>query len=245
VRHGATGSRLTDPVRPDGLAEPSPPRPDPAPGPAEPPHLAEPPPALVESALVESALVEPPALAEPPSLAEPAPGPAAPPPLAGPPRLAGPPGPAAPPQLTEPPSAEPPPAGLSPRPDSGRAAVPAPPADDAGSPPAGRPGRRAGSRPARRHRAALAGRQPYGAAYLVVICGVALSLSYLWRGPQNVRGGALAVAVMLLAAAVARLVLPERRAGMLASRRRLVDVAAFSALGVALLVAGLVFPAQN
>jgi hypothetical protein len=78
-----------------------------------------------------------------------------------------------------------------------------------------------------------------------VICGVALSLSYLWRGPQNVRGGALAVAGMLLAAAVARLVLPERRAGMLASRRRLVDVAAFSALGVALLVAGLVFPAQN
>ena len=235
MRHGATGSRLTDPVRPDGLAEPSPQRPDPAPGPAAPPHLAEPPPALVESALVE-----PPALAEPPSLAEPAPGPAAPPPLAGPPRLAGPPGSAAPP-----PSAEPPPAGLSPRPDSGRAAVPAPPADDAGSPPAGRPGRRAGSRPARRHRAALAGRQPYGAAYLVVICGVALSLSYLWRGPQNVRGGALAVAVMLLAAAVARLVLPERRAGMLASRRRLVDVAAFSALGVALLVAGLVFPAQN
>jgi len=82
-------------------------------------------------------------------------------------------------------------------------------------------------------------------SFLVVICGVALSLSYLWRGPQNVRGGALAVAVMLLAAAVARLVLPERRAGMLASRRRLVDVAAFSALGVALLVAGLVFPAQN
>ena len=108
-----------------------------------------------------------------------------------------------------------------------------------------RPGRRAAFRPARRHRAALAGRQPYGAAYLVVICGVALSLSYLWRGPQNVRGGALAVAVMLLGAAVARLVLPERRAGMLASRRRLVDVAAFSALGVALLVAGLVFPAQN
>jgi hypothetical protein len=224
VRHGATGSRLTDPVRPDGLAEPSPPRADAAPGPAAPPHPAEPSPAL----------------AEPPSLAEPAPGPAAPPQLAGPPGLAAPPGSAGPPQLAEPPSA-----GLSPRPDSGRAAVPAPPADDAGSAPAGRPGRRTGSRPARRRRAALAGRQPYGAAYLVVICGVALSLSYLWRGPQNVRGGALAVAVMLLAAAVARLVLPERRAGMLASRRRLVDVAAFSALGVALLVAGLVFPAQN
>ena len=228
MRHGATGSRLTDPARPDGLAEPSPQLADLAPGTAEPPHLAEPPPALVE----------------PLPLAEPAPGPAGPH-LAGPPRPAGPPGPAGPPPPAAPPPPAEPPAGLSPRPDPGRAALPAPPAAGPGSPPAGGPGRRAGSRPARRHRAGLAGRQPYGAAYLAVICGVALSLSYLWRGPQNVRGGALAVAVMLLAAAVARLVLPERRAGMLASRRRLVDVAAFSALGVALLVAGLVFPAQN
>jgi hypothetical protein len=67
----------------------------------------------------------------------------------------------------------------------------------------------------------------------------------MWRSPQNVKGGTLAVAGILLAAAVARLVLPERRAGMLASRRRLADVAAFTVLGVALLVAGLVFPAQR
>ena len=79
----------------------------------------------------------------------------------------------------------------------------------------------------------------------MVLCGVALSLCYVWRGPQNVRGGTLAVAGLLLAAAAARLVLPEERAGMLVSRRRLVDVAAFSVLGVGLLVAGLVFPAQN
>jgi Protein of unknown function (DUF3017) len=78
-----------------------------------------------------------------------------------------------------------------------------------------------------------------------VLCGVAVSLSYLWRGPQNVRGGTLAVAGLLLAAAAARLVLPEERAGMLVSRRRLVDVAAFSVLGAGLLIAGLVFPAQN
>ncbi len=109
--------------------------------------------------------------------------------------------------------------------------------------------RRAGPpRGGRRHRAGkagLAGRQRLGAAYLIVLCGVALSLSYMWRGPQNVRGGTLAVAGMLLAAAVARLVLPDRSAGMLASRRRLADVAAFAVLGVALLVAGLVFPAQS
>ncbi len=50
------------------------------------------------------------------------------------------------------------------------------------------------------------------------------------------------MAGVLLAGATARLVLPERRAGMLGSRRRLVDAAAFAALGVGLLVAGLVFP---
>jgi hypothetical protein len=84
-----------------------------------------------------------------------------------------------------------------------------------------------------------------GVAYGIVLGGVALSLAYMWRGPQNVRGGTLAVAGIVLAAAAARLVLPERRAGMLASRRRLADVAAFTVLGVALLAAGLVFPAQN
>jgi len=112
-------------------------------------------------------------------------------------------------------------------------------------PGAGRAGARRAAPGARRRRASLADRQRFGGAYLVIICGVALSLSYIWRGPQNVRGGTLAVAGLLLAAAVARLVLPERRAGMLASRRRLADVAAFTVLGVALLAAGLVFPAQN
>ena len=91
----------------------------------------------------------------------------------------------------------------------------------------------------------MAGRQRVGAAYLIALCGVGLSLAYMWRGPQNVRGGTLAVAGIVLAAAVARLVLPERRAGMLASRRRLADVAAYTVLGAALLAAGLVFPAQN
>jgi hypothetical protein len=52
----------------------------------------------------------------------------------------------------------------------------------------------------------------------------------------------LVLAGVLLAAAVARLALPDRRAGLLASRRRLSDVAAFAALGLGLLVAGLFFP---
>jgi hypothetical protein len=78
-----------------------------------------------------------------------------------------------------------------------------------------------------------------------VLAGTAAGLAYLWRGPENVRGGVLTVAVTLLLAAAARLVLPERRAGLLASRRRFADVAAFSILGLALLVAGLVLPAQG
>jgi DUF3017 family protein len=99
---------------------------------------------------------------------------------------------------------------------------------------------RSGSR--RAHRP---GSQRSGLAYLGVLCGVALSLCYLWRGPQNARAGTLAAAGLLIAAAAARLLLPEHRAGLLVSRGRLADVAVLSGLGVALLVAGLVLPPQS
>jgi hypothetical protein len=48
----------------------------------------------------------------------------------------------------------------------------------------------------------------------------------------------------MLVAALVRLALPERRAGMLVARRRLADVAVLAAFGVGLLVAGLVLPPQ-
>lgn len=82
--------------------------------------------------------------------------------------------------------------------------------------------------------------------YWLVVCGAGLGL--LWMvagGERDVRGGTLVIAGVLLAAAAARLGLPERRAGMLESRRRAVDVAAFAALGIGLLVAGLIFPAPR
>jgi hypothetical protein len=143
-----------------------------------------------------------------------------------------PPSAAAPPSAPAPPASAPPPAA-------------APPAEASAEPATART---AGSRraPTRRDRDRSRGnRTRWGAAYPIVLAGTAAGLAYLWRGPENVRGGVLAVAVTLLLAAAARLVLPERRAGLLVSRRRFADVAAFSILGLALLVAGLVLPAQG
>ena len=81
--------------------------------------------------------------------------------------------------------------------------------------------------------------------YWIALCGIALGLLWIRGGERDVRGGTLVVAGVLLAAAVARLGLPDRRAGMLGSRKRILDVAAFALLGVGLLVAGLVFPVRT
>jgi hypothetical protein len=72
--------------------------------------------------------------------------------------------------------------------------------------------------------------------------GVAVALLVMRGGQREVRSGTLVMAGVLLAGAAARLGLPERRAGLLGSRRRLSDAAALAALGIGLLVAGLVFP---
>ncbi len=78
--------------------------------------------------------------------------------------------------------------------------------------------------------------------YLAVLVGVGIALAIIGQGVHLVRSGTLVLAGVLLVAAMARLVLPERRAGMLSSRRRLLDVAIFGGLGVGLLAAGLVVP---
>ncbi len=76
--------------------------------------------------------------------------------------------------------------------------------------------------------------------YAIVLAGIAAGLITIRGGNQAVRGGTLVIAGALLAGALARLVLPDRRVGMLASRRRLFDVAALALLGIGLLVAGLI-----
>jgi len=131
-----------------------------------------------------------------------------------------------------------------------RAPAPRPPDAAPGDPlgdPAGEPARGGPPGPPRLgapRRAA--GRQRWRQLpYAIVLCGLALALVWMRQSGQDVRGGTLAVAGILFAAALARLALPERRAGMLASRRRLADVAVLTALGTGLLVAGLMLPAQH
>jgi DUF3017 family protein len=78
--------------------------------------------------------------------------------------------------------------------------------------------------------------------YAVIVAGILAGLGLIRGGLQDLRGGTLVIAGALLAGSLTRLVLPEGRAGLLRSRRRLVDVAALTALGVGLLIAGLIVP---
>jgi hypothetical protein len=88
--------------------------------------------------------------------------------------------------------------------------------------------------------------KPSRAAQLPNVCVLAITigaLAWIWQGGiQHAKEGTLALAGAMFIGALARLVLPKPRAGMLASRRRLVDVVCLAALAVGLLVAGLVLP---
>ena len=79
--------------------------------------------------------------------------------------------------------------------------------------------------------------------YLVAV-GCALGgLAWMWVGGAHAaKGGTLALAGVMFAAALARLALPESRAGLLASRKRRTDVVTLAALAAGLLVAGLLLP---
>jgi len=81
--------------------------------------------------------------------------------------------------------------------------------------------------------------------YAVVLAGVVAGLAVISQGQQQVRAGTFTVAGALVVAVVARLTLSRRRAGMLASRRRYIDVTALAILAVGLLVAGLVLPTPS
>jgi len=72
----------------------------------------------------------------------------------------------------------------------------------------------------------------------VVIAGLVVVAAADWRVGIRVVSGALGVAALL------RLTLPEKDAGMLAVRHRLLDVAILVAIGVTLFVLSVTIPDQ-
>ena len=78
--------------------------------------------------------------------------------------------------------------------------------------------------------------------YLIVLAGVAAGMFVIWQGSKYAGRGAGLVGAALLAGALARLILPARYAGLLASRRKASDVLAFAAFGAAVLAVAIALP---
>ena len=78
--------------------------------------------------------------------------------------------------------------------------------------------------------------------YLIVLAGVVTGLFIAWQGTRYASRGAATVGAALLVAAVARLVVPPRYAGLLASRGKAMDVAAFAVFGAAVLAVAASLP---
>jgi hypothetical protein len=71
--------------------------------------------------------------------------------------------------------------------------------------------------------------------YLVVLAGAAVAMFVVSKGSAYALRGIAVLGGTLLAAALTRLLLPNRFAGVLASRRKASDVLAFAVLGAAVL----------
>ena len=113
-----------------------------------------------------------------------------------------------------------------------------------------RPDHPAGHRAARTTRAARATRaardpRPSELAwlpYLIVLAGVAAGMFVAWQGSKYAGRGAALIGASLLVGALARLILPARYAGLLASRRKASDVLAFAVFGAAVLAVAIALP---
>ncbi|MDP9444899.1 MAG: DUF3017 domain-containing protein [Actinomycetota bacterium] len=90
--------------------------------------------------------------------------------------------------------------------------------------------------PHRARRRLTPGSLTFCAVLLVGTVGVLVAAAGRWRE------GSEAIAGALLVAGLVRLVLPDRLAGMLRVRRRVVDVAVFVLLGVAIALVALAIP---
>ena len=124
---------------------------------------------------------------------------------------------------------------------SGAAAAPPPVHHDAA--PAGHRAARA----ARATRNTRAARDPRPSKlawlpYLIVLAGAATGMLIAWQGSKYAGRGAGLIGASLLVGALARLILPERYAGLLASRRKASDVLGFAVFGAAVLAVAIALP---
>ena len=137
---------------------------------------------------------------------------------------------------------------------SGAAAAPPPvPHDATPATPAGHdaataaPAGHRAARTARAARTTRAARDPRPSKlawlpYLIVLAGAATGMLIAWQGSKYAGRGAGLIGASLLVGALARLILPERYAGLLASRRKASDVLGFAAFGAAVLAVAIALP---
>jgi hypothetical protein len=135
---------------------------------------------------------------------------------------------------------------VPPRPAARRPDAPRPSAPRPSAPRAEAPRTAAGHRAAR-SREARDGNDPVAGGlawlpYLIVLAGAAAGMFVAWQGSRHVARGTELVGCSLLAAALARLILPPRYAGLLSTRRKASDVLAFAVFGAAVLAVALILP---
>jgi hypothetical protein len=78
--------------------------------------------------------------------------------------------------------------------------------------------------------------------YLIVLAGAAAGMFVIWQGSKYAARGTGLLGCSLLAAGLARLVLPPRLASLLSTRRKASDVLAFAVFGAAVLAVALMLP---
>jgi Protein of unknown function (DUF3017) len=78
--------------------------------------------------------------------------------------------------------------------------------------------------------------------YLIALAGVAAGVYLVFQGSRDAGRGTGLIGCSLLAAGLARLVLPPRLAGLLSSRRKASDVLAFTVFGAGVLAVAILLP---
>lgn len=81
-----------------------------------------------------------------------------------------------------------------------------------------------------------------GVLYPAVLVCVAAAAALVWISPRDIRIGAAFAGGAMAVVALARLVLPERAAGMLGCRHRYLDAVTLAAFGLGIAIVGLLLP---